>query len=236
MLVAANNQTNNKPFVFKSFQDKARTKSFIHDFRTRRRKVADEPEPAAKVKIALGSTIGTAIPLVLFAKKQNLNVKKISEIFKLQFGLKEMVGITTGAILGGVVSGMMFDKKNAKKEKTDEGVFQFLNSTVPLLFVSGYQQIAKKYPFLKKKPVEIGAIGSGIFASMHCAAKLSNLINDPQNKVPDRKLTMLDAVVNIDELAGAFVLAGFPIVKKLQIEKILPFISAWSGYRAGESN
>lgn len=61
-------------------------------------------------------------------------------------------------------------------------------------------------------------MGAGIFASMHCAAKLANFINDPHNKVPDRKLGMLDAVVNIDEVAGALVLAGFPIVKTLKIE------------------
>ena len=236
MFAITNNSVNNKPFVFKSFQEKARTKNFLQDFKTRRRKVSDEPEPSTKAKIAAGSAIGTAIPLVIFAKKQKLDVSKLSQIFKLQFGLKEMVGVSSGAILGGVLTGMMFDKKNSKKEKTDEGVFQFLNSTIPLFFVSGIQKLSEKVPVLNKKPVKIGAIGAGIFASMHAAAKLANFINDPKNKVPDRKLGMIDAIVNIDELAGALVLAGFPIVKTLKIEKLLPFISAWSGFRAGESN
>lgn len=235
-MLAVTTTSNNKPFVFKSFQDKAKTKNFIHDFRMRRRKVTDEPEPSVKLKIAAGSIIGAAIPMVIFAKKQKLDVSKLSQIFNVNFGLKEMLGLTTGSILGGVLTGMMFDKKNSKKEKTDEGVFQFLNSTIPLFFVSGIQKLSKNFPVLEKKPVKIGAIGAGIFASMHCAAKLANFINDPHNKVPDRKLGMLDAVVNIDEVAGALVLAGFPIVKTLKIEKLLPFISAWSGYRAGESN
>lgn len=236
MLAVTNNSINNKPFVFKSLQDKAKTKNFIHDFRTRRRKVTDEPEPSVKVKIAAGSVIGAAIPMLLFAKNQKLDITKISQIFKLEYGLKEMVGIATGAIASGVATGMMFDKKNAKKEKLDEGVFQILNTTIPLFLVKCMQLLSKKIPVLKKKPVEIASLIGAIVFGMFSASKLANIINDPKNKVPDRKLTILDAVVNIDELAGSMVLAGFPIVKTLQIEKFLPFINAWSGYRAGESN
>ena len=83
-------------------------------------------------------------------------------------------------------------------------------------------------------PVRIGAIFAALLAGMKGAAVLSNKINDPHDKVPDRKLTLLDSVANIDDAVGAFAVAKIPVVSKL--EKILPFIFVWCGYRAGQSN
>ena len=76
----------------------------------------------------------------------------------------------------------------------------------------------------------------GVFAGMQVAAFLSNKINDPQDKVPDRKLTLKDSVANVDDVFGALVLAKIPIAQKLHVEKILPAIFSWCGYRAGNSN
>lgn len=73
-------------------------------------------------------------------------------------------------------------------------------------------------------------------AGMKVAADLSNLINDPKDLVPDRKLTIKDAAANIDDALGIFVLAKMPFAKYLHVEKILPAIYSWCGYRAGESN
>ena len=71
---------------------------------------------------------------------------------------------------------------------------------------------------------------------MHLAAKLSNKINDPQDKVPDRKLTFKDSIANIDDALGVLILAKVPIAEKLHIDKTLPAIYSWCGYRAGISN
>ena len=43
-------------------------------------------------------------------------------------------------------------------------------------------------------------------------------------------------LANIDDLIGVLVLAKFPIVEKLHIDKLLPAIYAFCGYRAGKSN
>ena len=75
-----------------------------------------------------------------------------------------------------------------------------------------------------------------ILVGMQGAASVSNIICDPKDKRPDRKLTLLDSLANIDDLVGVLVLAKFPIVKQLQIDKLLPAIYAFCGYRAGKSN
>ena len=75
-----------------------------------------------------------------------------------------------------------------------------------------------------------------ILVGMQGAASISNIICDPKDERPDRKLTLLDSLANIDDLVGVLVLAKFPIIKTLHIDKLLPAIYAFCGYRAGKSN
>ena len=67
-------------------------------------------------------------------------------------------------------------------------------------------------------------------------AKASNLITDPKDRYPDRRLNMKDAIANVDDVVGGLILAKFPLIDKLHIEKTLPFIYAWCGYRAGQNS
>ena len=80
---------------------------------------------------------------------------------------------------------------NKKKEKMDEGVFQFMNATVPLLFVHPVTKFLENSKSLKdNKIARIVGIAASLLVGMKGAAVLSNFINDPNDKVPDRKLTM----------------------------------------------
>lgn len=71
---------------------------------------------------------------------------------------------------------------------------------------------------------------------MYGSAALANLITDPKDKYPDRKLTPKDALANIDDGIGALALAKIPMLDKLNISGILPLIYTACGYRAGKSN
>ena len=83
---------------------------------------------------------------------------------------------------------------------------------------------------------KITATAATILVGMQGAASVSNIICDPKDEHPDRKLTFLDSLANIDDLVGVLVLAKFPIVEKLHVDKLLPAIYAFCGYRAGKSN
>ncbi len=237
MITAVTNNSN-RPFVFKSFQDVAKHKSVLSSIQSKRHKVSDEPDNPTKAKIAVGSIVGTAVPLVLFAKQQKLDLKKLSSLFNVKYGLKEMIGVSAGSIAGGGLAGIAFDKKNTAKEKIDECTFQFLNSVIPPAIIAGALKIAEQKAGKAKdnKLLKIGILTVGILAGMQVAVRAANLINDPKDKVPDRKLSMLDAIVNVDDAIGALVLADFPCIKNLHIDKLLPVIYAWCGYRAGETN
>lgn len=77
-------------------------------------------------------------------------------------------------------------------------------------------------------------MAGGLLIGMYGAASLSNLICDPYDKVPDRKLTLLDCIANVDDALGVLVLAKFPCADKLHLERTLPFVYSYCGYRAGK--
>lgn len=202
-----------------------------YDIRTYRnhRRQSDAPRNT-KLKVTAGAVVGTVLPMLYVAKKQNVKLHKIN------YGIKEMMLISSGGILGGLAAGVVFDKKEHRKQKVNESVFQFMNAAVPTLLVGGMFALAQKFKALNNIPYKIGSTAVGLVGGMFLAAKLSNLINDPYDKVPDRKLTIKDAVANADDALGALVLAKVPMVDKLQVDKALPAIYGWCGYRAGMSN
>ncbi len=229
------NNTPRKPFnSFKSIANAKKT-NLTYAATTKRsyRNHTTEPvETHTKIQAFLGSLTGVGVSTALIANKQKLTLKNPLNIFKLKYGIPEMIAISGLGIIGGVLGGLIGSKK--KKEKIDEGVFQFMNATVPLLAVHPVTKFIDNSKYKNNIPLRIGAILAVLLAGMKLAAAISNKINDPKDKVPDRKLTLLDSVANIDDAVGAFAVAKIPVVS--QLEKILPFIFVWCGYRAGQSN
>ena len=199
----------------------------INTYRNHRKEKTDNN---IKFMVATGSSVSTLLPLVLIAKKQNV------KIYNIKYGIKELLSTSTCGIAGGTLTGLALDKKEYRKQKLNEGVFQFMNSTVPTLICAGLLALSDKFSSLNNTAFKISGTLFGLFAGMHLAATLSNKINDPYDKVPDRKLTIKDSIANIDDAFGALVLAKVPIAEKLHADKILPVIFSWCGYRAGVSN
>lgn len=228
---------NNKPRhnVFSSFQTSAHSKSVYSSLYYKRNHRVEESDTKTKVKVAAGSVIATILPMIYFAKKDpKLGLKKITDLFKINYNLKEVLILGTASIFGGVVSGVIADKKANKKRKVQEGVFQFMNATVPTLLVGGALKLIKdNVKYKDSKLVKAAAIVTALIAGMPLAAFLSNIINDPKDKEPDRKLTLKDSIVNMDDALGALVIAKVPV---FGLDKLLPAIFAWCGYRAGQSN
>ena len=51
-----------------------------------------------------------------------------------------------------------------------------------------------------------------------------------------RKYTAKDSLANLDDAVSILVLGKVPFANKIHIEKALPFIYGYSGYRSGTSN
>ena len=147
-----------------------------------------------------------------------------------------MITLSGSSVAGGVAVGMIGETKETNKNKFKEGVFQFLNGSIPTWIVSGVLKLSELSNKFNNIPSKIASVIIALSVGMYGTATVSNLLFDPLDKVPDRKLKLKDCLANIDDAIGVFVLAKIPIVDKLHIETILPFIYTLCGYRAGKSN
>jgi len=184
-----------------------------------------------KLKAAIGSIIGTTIPMAFMMKN-----RKIKNPLKLNYNLGDMVLLSASAVFGGVIFGMIKETPKSKKNKFKEGVFQFLNAAVPTWIAGGVLKLCETSEKYNNIPSKILSVIGGLLVGMYGSAEISNLIFDPKDKVPDRKLTLKDCFANADDAIGSLVLAKFPLVDKLHVEKLLPIIYTYCGYRAGQSN
>lgn len=213
--------------TYKNYYDVSSQNLSEHRNRTYSRNVSNSD----KAKALAGSLIGTAIPMVMMMKKQ-----KIKNPLKLEYGMWDMVGMSGGSIAGGVALGLVGESKEVKTNRLREGFFQFMNAAIPTWIVGGVLSLCKhsqKHNNIRNKI--LSTIG-GLLVGMYGSAALANVITDPKDKHPDRKLTYKDALANIDDAIGVFVLAKFPFADKLKLERLLPVIYTMCGYRAGKSN
>ncbi len=217
----------NKYTTLNSFSSNAAVKNQYISHRYHKTRENEKKESA---RALAGAVIGTAIPLMIFSKKQNKN------FLKMHYGIKEIIGISLGGIVGGVACGMINSDKFDKRQKIHEGIFQFMNAAVPPLVVVGLSKLTGKVEPLNNKFGKIASVIAGLTGGMYAAAKLSNYICDPKDKLPDRKLTIKDSLANIDDAIGTLAITDIPVFKKLPVGALLPPIYVLCGYRAGESN
>ncbi|MBQ8167991.1 hypothetical protein IJZ97_01055, partial [bacterium] len=134
-------------------------------------------------------------------------------------------------VMGGMIKSDYLDRK----QKVNEGIFQFSNAALPPILVVALEETTKNVKVLHNKVGKIATTAVGLVGGMFGAAKLSNFICDPKDKVPDRKLTFKDSLANIDDALGILAMSDFPALQKVA-GPLLPVIYAFCGYRAGESN
>ena len=209
----------------------AKTKATADKFILRRNRLSHKESRLDKLQALAGATLGTTVAMIALMKKQ-----KIKNPLKLQYELGEMLLLSAAPILGGVTVGMIGNDSKTNLAKSKEGVFQFLNAAIPTWLAAATLKWADSSKYFNNALGKFLAVGATILIGMHGAASLSNIICDPQDKHPDRKLNLLDSLANIDDLFGVLVLAKVPIVGKLHLDKLLAPIYTFCGYRAGKSN
>lgn len=221
------NATNNNTIQFNQNWENTKNNHLNHRVRNYNRDISK----ADKTKALIGSTGGTALSLLYMLKKQ-----KIKNPLKLEYGMQDMVLVSASSIVGGVGVGLIGEKKEVQKNRLKEGLFQFMNSAIPTWIVGGVVSLCESKPKYNTSKNKILSVFGGLLVGMYGSAALANVITDPKDKHPDRKLTLKDALANIDDAIGALALAKIPIISKLNIEKVLPIIYTACGYRAGQSN
>ena len=184
-----------------------------------------------KIQAGVGSFIGLAIPMAMMMKKQG-----VKNPFKIKYGLGDMLVLSATPIVTGVTVGMIGNDAQTNYSKSREGVFQFFNAAIPTWLCGAVLTLCETNKKMNNNLSKILSIIGALLVGMHGAAAVSNYICDPEDNHPDRKLTLKDSLANMDDMIGVLVLAKFPFVEKLHLDKLLPIIYGYCGYRAGKSN
>lgn len=260
--------------AFKSFYSKReqleKKVQLSADINNKKRK---ENENNVKKAVLAASLIGAIAPVVVsnvmkgrgaelidtFKNSSSIKekAKSIGNIFEVK-NFSQILMSTTGGILASVAAGVKTDKNPENKNaKYKEGVFEFLNTMTPTVFVAlGENLISKHEDKLKAaagklkdsdnnkiKLMRAGLIIGAVAGGMFVANKTSNKINEECFKKEEnekkREFKISDCFVHLDDLIGLFVLSKSPalntIANKVQMDKVLPFLYAKTGYEAGTS-
>ena len=208
-----------------------RVKADAQNYLLRRSRTHHKPSVPDKVKAAIGALAGAAFPIVYMMKKQG-----VKNPLKVKYGLSEMVLVSATTVIGSVLAAMPGNDRKTNRRKAEEGVFQFCNAAIPTWLAAAGLKLCESSRKFNNAWAKIISTAGAILVGMMGAAEVSNLICDPHDKNPDRKLTLKDTIANVDDLFGVLILAKVPFVDKLHLEKALPFIYAYCGYRAGKTN
>lgn len=186
----------------------------------------------------------TINPLKMF--KGNI---KDSFLAKTKYNTQKIVTIGSGSIIGGLVGGAIFGKKEDSKSRIREGIVQIANITAPIALVEalslGGDKLSNKLMpnwcasknFFKqavtKLPPAVGAM-AGLVTGMYIGNRLSNKINEKIfNVKDDRPMKWKDFSAHIDDIgvASTFVAPDNIITKA--ISRVIPLALFVPGYETG---
>ncbi len=179
-------------------------------------------------KALAGSAIGVIAGLSLgpmltkSAKIKNNTLKEVVEMLSMA-GLANVSSVAFSSI---------DTTKEQKKKKWREAGFQIMNTTIPMLMVSGAIEICNNVKKLNNKPAKIIGSIAGMIGGAFLATQITNL--GKKENEPKRKYSIKDSVANFDDVVATVVI-GFPQYQKLNsfAKKILPFIYTYCGLRSG---
>lgn len=203
----------------------------------------DAPKKRKSMLALIGSFLGVAIPLVIYAKKQKPELKldsfkNFGKFIDIDYGIKEILATGLGGVAGGLLGGLADRKEQHKLDKIEEATFQFMNISFPSILTDASLKMCAKNKYLNNAAAKGAFILASIVIGVGSAVKGANIIDgklfDIYNHDADRKFHKKDLIVHVDDLFGTLVLAKIPLADKLHFNKILPLIYTWSGYSVGE--
>lgn len=185
--------------------------------------------PKDKILAGLGAVSGTVAALAVIMKQQ-----KVKNPFNVKYGVKQMIPMAAAANVGGILLSSIGETKADQKKKWKEGAFQMMLTSAPMLLVDGSISLCKKYKKLNNNVTKILVSCVGVFIGSNSALALSNYLRSGKDaKKPKRELKPIDMIANLDDAVAVLVLAKIPFADKIHIERALPFIYSFCGYRSG---
>ena len=199
-------------------------KSYSHYKKNAKAFPDNSPAKSKNYKAIVGSAAGVACALVLcsrFPKKETT----LDEVLR-------MLAVAGAANVGGVLAGSIGATKESKERKWREAAFQMMNTTIPMLMVSSALEICKRTKQLNNNIAKVIGSIMGMTGGAMIATSINNAFKEDDE--PKRKYTIKDSVANFDDIIMTISLGFRKILDYVPVNKILPFIYAYCGARAGQ--
>lgn len=223
-------------------------------------------EASLKTKIGVGLTtlagIAGAMFLVFKNKGKNLEgikeVKSIGDYFhnlthivykdtdkdgKETYAVEKLVaGLAAGSVGGGLLGGILFDKKENFKAKIRESIIQMVgNIFTPLVCVSFFNRKFEKLLLPKLKlnktgnnVAKVASSAAFLLSAIFLGNKVGNLINQKLFNIDDnRKLKVSDMSPHIDDTCLAISLVAPQNEIGAVISRFIPMALMVAGYSTG---
>lgn len=184
-----------------------------------------------KFLAATGSILTTGLTLAAF-----MNHQKVKNPLKVKYTVLEMLTMAAAGNIGGILFSSINEKVSDIKKKWKEGAFQMILTSAPMLLVDNTIKLCEKSKNTKinnnvfKIAASIAGVAIGSKAALVVSDKLRNSDGKHKSK---RELKPIDMLANIDDLVAVLVLGKIPFADKIHIERALPLIYAFCGYRSG---
>lgn len=181
-------------------------------------RVESDYNSPSRVKVAstLGAFIGTSAVVMSLAKG------KVTNIPKLELGIKDAFKITVGSILGGFIGGSLTDQKDQIKYKAREVSNQLIgNSAVPYTCLA----IANHFSKGLQKPIRTAIAIATIFFTTILGHNIADKVNDNLFEEKRKyKVAIKDYVSDFDDI----LLASSTVLKNKTLFKVLAYMSPFT--------
>jgi len=191
--------------------------------------------------VLASTAVGTGAALLFLAKYQR---KGIREFAKIDYQLKEVLGIGAGSMAGGLIGGLIMDRGKQIRKKLEEANFQFLNNLLlPTVFaersinfiehsnIEVLQNLRThhKATILVKSVATLLSIVGGMHLGGFIANKINNFaLNNNKEEKFNRKIQFKDYAVHVDDIPVVLAVQNIQV-----INKIVPACFLTCGYEVG---
>ncbi len=190
----------------------------------------------SNIKSLAGAVAGAGIAMLVSAKAFKHSIIPDSKMLPKSTlrDVSEMLLMAGGANLGGVLAGSIGATDKQKKKKRKEAMFQIMNTSIPMLMVTGAIKTCENVKALNKNSTKIIA---SIVAMLSGAAIATGITNATKKEgEPLRKYTIKDSLANFDDIVATIKLGFKRLAEYIPVDVLLPIIYVYNGYRSGSKD
>ena len=187
----------------------------------------------SNLKPLAGAVIGAGVAMVASAKIFKHSIIPNNNLLPKSTvrDVSEMLLMAGGANIGGVIAGSIGASAKQKKKKYKEAMFQIMNTSIPMLLVTGAIKTCESVKALNKNSSKIIA---SIAAMLSGAAIATGITNATKKETePERKYTIKDSLANFDDIVATIKLGFKKVTEYIPVDVLLPIIYIYNGYRSG---